>query len=81
MPQLSARINDKTAPNYVIMRLIRILLYPIRGLFAGFGNGMRLIRAYNDLHRLNNSARRDLGYRRSELDRVLQGHRPRTGSN
>ena len=56
-------------------------MYPIRGLFAGFGNGMRLIRAYNDLHLLNNSARRDLGYRRGELNRVLQGHRPRTGSN
>jgi len=43
--------------------------------------GMRLIRAHNDLHQLNNSARRDIGYRLGELDRVVQGHRPRMVSN
>lgn len=50
----------------------------LRGMPAAINRGMRLIRAYNDLDRMNIRTLQDLGTHYGELDRVLQGHRPRT---
>ena len=75
-PHLSARVAEGTAQNNEIMRPIRALLHRIHGLLAALGNWMRLIRAYNELHRLNDNTLQDIGFRRGELDRVLNGHRP-----
>ena len=78
MPQLPAQAGGKTVPSIGVIHPIRSLLRTLSGLWSAWRNGMRLIRAYNDLYRLNGSTLRDLGYRRGELDRVLNGHRPRT---
>lgn len=81
IPQLSARAGGEIVQPIAILQSIRSHLRRIGGLWSAFSNGMRLIRAYNDLHRLNYSTLRDLGYRPGELDRVLHGHRPRTISS
>jgi len=57
--------------------LLGRLLRRLFGLVETLSDRMRLVRAYNELQRLDNRTLRDLGYQRSELDRVLSGHRPR----
>ena len=64
--------SRKVAKHSLPGRLLRRLF----GLVEAVSDRMRLVRAYNDLQRLDNRTLRDLGYRRSELDRVLSGHRP-----
>lgn len=51
----------------------RIILQRLRRLADAVTNFMRLIRAYNDLSRMNTSTLRDIGFRPGELDRVLDG--------
>jgi uncharacterized protein YjiS (DUF1127 family) len=75
-PSSPSRVARQTVQNFEIMRPVSRLLLGVHELFAALGKWMRLIRAYNDLQRLDNTTLRDLGYRRGELDRVLDGHRP-----
>jgi hypothetical protein len=43
----------------------------------GISEMFRLVRAYNDLTRLDHGTLREIGGRRGELDRILGGHPPR----
>ena len=77
MPKSLLGEVSETAPSLKLQFLVKSSIRYISQLIASLSAGMRLVRAYNELHRMNNSTLHDLGYRRGELDRVLAGHRPR----
>ena len=55
----------------------RAMATAVNAVFHGISEMFRLVRAYNDLARLDHGTLRAIGGRRGELDRILGGHPPR----
>ena len=74
----TARITSGNARNMGNKQVFPSLWRRLRDVPAAISRGMRLIRAYNDLDRMNTRTLQGLGRDYAELDRVLRGHRPRS---
>jgi hypothetical protein len=59
------------------MGLLGSARHAMVNVFHGISEMFRLVRAYNDLTRLDHVTLREIGGRRGELDRILGGHPPR----
>ena len=77
MPLILAEKGGENAKYGAKGNFLRALVHSLRGTIDALCNHMRLVRAYNDLNRLSDRTLRDLGIRPGELERVLNGRRPR----
>ena len=71
--EILAKNHRATMPVTGLASPVMPLFHRLRLMVDWVCNGMRLIRAYNDLKRLDNHTLRDICTRPGDLDRVLDG--------